>query len=185
MLKLSKGRPAATAIPLPYAGAVIFIRPATAFEVDIAAANAARVLAGLVEGEGAAALALDVLGDEFRRADFTTRGWIDAAAQRVALLELATLCSESWAGIVDGDGKPVQTPTRDYLALLLRDGECARRVAAAIHAKVHDEVAEGNASAASLNGAAGAAEATAPSAAGMAVPAPTGGEAPAASAAPK
>lgn len=172
------------AVPLP-GGAVIFVRPATSFEVDIAAANAARTLTGLIEGQEAAAVALDVLGDEFRQADFTTRSWLDAAAQRVALLELATFCAEKWDGVADEDGKPIEHPTREYLALLLRDSECALRIAAAIRARVHDEISEGNALAASPSGAAAADAATAPTVEGTQVPAPTDGADKTASVAPK
>lgn len=162
-LKIRKGRPSASAVLLP-GGAVVFVRPATSFEVDRAGNAAARMLAGLVEGQNAAATALNLLGDEFREADFTTRSWLDAAAQRIALLELATLCVERWEGIVGDDDRPIEKPNQETLALLLRDSECARRISNAVNARVHQEIAEGNASAASPDGAVKAADATAPSA---------------------
>jgi hypothetical protein len=184
MLILRKGRPEAAAVPLP-GGAIIHVRPATAFEVDLAAAGAGRMLAALVDGQDAAAAALEILGDEFRHADFTTKAWLEAAAQRLALLELATACCQRWEGIADETGALIERPERQHLALLLRDTECARRISEAIRTRVHDEVAEGNASAASPNGAAKAAEAIAPNAAAMTAPAPTDGADGTASAVPK
>jgi hypothetical protein len=184
MLKLRRGRLAATAVPLP-GGAVIFIRPATAFEVDRAAIGAERMLAGLVEGQTAAASILDVLGDEFREADFTTRGWIAAAAQRIALLELAAICAERLDGVIDDNDRPITVPGKEVLVLLLRDAECGRRIATAINARVHEEVAEGNASAVSPDGAAKAAEDIAPAVAPMTPPAQAAASAPPESAAPK
>lgn len=163
MLKVRKGRPEPTAVPLG-GGAVAFVRAATAFEVDLAIAGTTKITAGLIEGEEAAALATDLLGEEFAGADFTTRTWIEAAAQRVALLELSMLCTSRWEGIVDENDAPVAAPTKEIMALLLRDNDIAARFNAAIRAKVHEEIAEGNASAASLSGGAAAASSSAPTA---------------------
>lgn len=185
MIKLTKGRPAASAVPLQ-GGAVVFVRPATAFEADIAGVGAAKIMAGLVEGREAAAAALDILGDEFRETDFTSRPWIEAAAQRIALIELAALCCESWEGVADETGAPLTGhPSKEHLALLLRDTECGRRISGAIYARVHDEVAEGNGLAASPDGAAKAAEPTATNAAETISPVAAAPEAQTASAVPK
>lgn len=184
MRMLSKRRPKAVTIPLGE-GEFVNIRPATSFEVDIAAASAAAVLAGLIESGEAAAEALDILGDEFRQADFTTRAWIEAAAQRLTLLELATVCCEGWAGQCGEDGKPIEKPDRGSMALLLRDSVASRKIAEVVNSRVHEEIKEGNGSAASPSGVARAAEATAPDAARKASDAPTAGAAPSADAVPK
>jgi hypothetical protein len=163
MLKLSKGRPKAIPIMLG-GGAVAFVRPATSFEYDLAIAGMATISAGLIRGEEAAVHATNILGEEFTGADFTTKVWIEAAAQRIVLLELALLCTESWDGVVDDSDAPIPVPTKETLALLLRDNETAMRFNATIKSKVHEEIAEGNASAASPNGAAAAAFNSAPTA---------------------
>lgn len=173
MLKLRKGKPKASPVPLG-GGAVLFVRPATAFEVDAAYAAAFKLAAGLIEGEAAAETASAILGEEFQRADFTQHGWIDAMAKRIATLELAVLCNDGWLGVADEDGKPIETPTREWLALLLRDREVAVRVDAAINARVHEEIAEKKGSATLPNGGVAVVDPTAPGAGASGANAPTG-----------
>lgn len=172
MLKLHKGRPSAVPVILG-GGAVAFVRPATAFEIDLALAGTEKLVAGLVEGEESAMLATSLLGEEFQSADFTTRRWIDAASQRIALLELANLCTQSWNGIADDAGEPISSPTRETLAILLRDNEIAMRFNKAIKSKVHEEIAEGEELPVSQDGGAGIQDGAQP-AVPTATPAPSG-----------
>jgi hypothetical protein len=150
MLQVRKGHPPAVAVPLG-GGAVAMVRPATAFEYDLAVARAGKLLAGLIESQESATLALEGLGQEFAGADFTSEEWLNAAAQRTALLELATLCVTSWTGVVDETGAAIE-PSREILALVLRGNQAARAIRLAIEADVNVELAEGNASATSPNG---------------------------------
>jgi hypothetical protein len=152
MLKLRKGRPEPIPVPLG-GGAIASVRPATSFEVDLAIAGAGKLLFGLVQSQESASLAAEVLGEEFASADFTSKEWLDAAAQRIALLELANLCVESWTGVVDGDDNVIEKPSRQTLALVLRSNEAAMRIRAAIQSSVNVETSEGNALGASPNGA--------------------------------
>lgn len=154
MLKLRKGRPAAIAVPLG-GGAVAMVRPATAFEYDLAAAGARKLLAGLIESRDSAALVVDILGEEFVGANFTDSAWLQAAALRVTLLESALLCVASWDGVVDESDQPIEKPSREMLALLLRDGVVAKSIRDAIESRVNLETAEGNGLPGSLTGAPG------------------------------
>lgn len=161
MLDLTRGRPVAVPVALG-GGAVAFVRPATAFEVERAAAFVRIHLAGLIAAEDAAALAAQALGEEFAGADFADPQWQAAAADRLALLELATLCLESWTG-VGVDGAAVE-PSREAIGLLLRDPVISRLVRAAIEVGVHRERDEGNGSPVSPPGAGEAEATTAPNA---------------------
>jgi hypothetical protein len=136
MLDLTRGRPVAAPVPLG-GGAVAMIRPATAFEVDKAGAQVRIWLAALVEAEDAAARLSDALGEEFAGADFAAPEWRAAVADRLALLELASLCIQSWSGVGIGD-EPVE-PSREAIALLLRDAVLSQRIRAAIERGIHVE----------------------------------------------
>jgi len=160
-LILHKGRPAARAVPLG-GGAIAYIRPATSFECDLAVTGATKILAGLTAGAEAAEAAVQLLGEEFMGADFTQGPWIDVAAQRIALLELATLCCARWEGVCAEDGTAIEVPTREWLALVLREPTISVLIRAAVHARVNEERAEKNGSAALPNGGAAAVEASAP-----------------------
>lgn len=163
MLTLRKGLPAAVTVPLP-GGAAILVRPATAFEIDMAMAGVARMLTGLIEGSEAAAAVITIIGGEFTEPEFASKAWRDAAAQRLALLELATMCTERLIGVADDNGPIEGRPDKAQLAMLLRDNECAKRINQAISARVHDESAEGEGLPVSPNGAAKAGDPIAPSA---------------------
>lgn len=140
MLDLTKGQP--SAVPVPLGGdAVAMIRPATSIEVDRAAAVVQAQLAGLIAAEDAAALIAAALGEDFYGADFTDPKWQAAAAQQLALVELAALCVENWTGIAV-DGIAVE-PSRETVALLLRDPTTSQRVKMAIETRIHREIAEG------------------------------------------
>jgi hypothetical protein len=152
--RLSSSIPPERAIPLG-GNATLWVRPAEMFEQIEAEQNAVQLLAGLITGQDAAMRATAMLGRQFRDADFTDRAWAVAAQQCILLLELATLCATRWEGVLGDDDKPIEKPTREYLALLLRDCEAAKLVSAALHAKIHEEISEKNGSAASLNGGAG------------------------------
>jgi hypothetical protein len=141
MLLLRKGRPPAINVPLG-GGAFAMVRPATTFETDLAIAKAGELLAGLIDSGESASAAVAILGDEFGNADFTTPVWVNNAAQRVALLELGMLCIESWSGVGDEDENSIEFPTRETLALLLRNSATARRVGDAINGQVNIETAE-------------------------------------------
>jgi hypothetical protein len=136
------------------------VRPATSFEVDRASYAVNRILTGLVAGEDAAMMAALVLGPEFQAPDFTKEEWRQAAAQRFALLDLAVECIEGWEGIVGDDEQPL-SPSREAVALLLRDAEISARIRMVINSSVHAELEEKNALAASPNGGAATDENTA------------------------
>jgi hypothetical protein len=143
MLEIRKDRPAAAPVLLG-SGAVIRIRPATSFEVSQAQASATRLLIGLRAGHDAARTAAAAFGEEFEGADFDKPEWFDAAAQRIAALELVMLCHDGWSGICDDAGQEITEVSRELVALLLRDPTIAHRIARAIEAPVHEERAEGN-----------------------------------------
>lgn len=168
-IKIRAGKPKATRLDFGE-GVVIIVRPATAFEVDLAKAAIVKLIAGLVAGETAAMLAASVLGEEFRSADFTRDDWRSAASNRLALVELAALCIEGWEGFVDEDDQPLPLD-RVNIALVLRDEGIARRVGDCLQAAVYERVAEKNALSASPNGAVKAGNDTAPIAAPPATPA--------------
>ena len=163
MLQLREGPPEPIVIKLAD-GVTVTARAATAFEADLAVARTGKVLAGLIQGRDSAALAVDLLGQEFTGADFTAPGWLDAAARRIVLIDLAVTCVSAWSGIVDGAGNAIEKPTRSTLALLLRSAATAQIIEEAIRSEVNKEVAEGNGLAASPSGAAAADENTAQSA---------------------
>src|SRR5262245_45663139 len=111
MLKLSRGKPATTKVPLG-GGAFLRVRSATSFEVERAAASTAILLAGLKESQQAAQAAAAALGEEFEQADFTQEDWMRAAAEQLSLLELLVLCQEGGEGepILDDQDNPVPEP---------------------------------------------------------------------------
>lgn len=152
--RLSSSIPEERAIALG-GGATLWVRPAEMFEQIEAEQNAIQLLAGLITGQDAAMRATAMLGRQFRDADFTDRAWSMAAQQCILLLELATLCATRWEGVLGDDDKPIAKPTREYLALLLRDCGAAKLVSEALHAKIHEETSEKNGSAALPNGGAG------------------------------
>jgi hypothetical protein len=142
MLNIATGRPSAIAVPLG-GGAVWRLRPASAFEAHRAGAAAGIMLAGLIESEDAAALAIAALGEQYEGADFQQAEWKSAAARDLALIELAVICSEGWDGVAIGK-QPIE-PTRQNIALLLRDVHVNDKVYKALNAGIHEEIAEGNA----------------------------------------
>ncbi len=159
MLNLRKGLP--RAVPVALGGdAIAMVRPATALEVARATATVSTQLAGLIAAEDAAALVAAALGEEFAGADFTDPEWVAAASQQLALVELAVFCVESWDGVAVDD--TLVSPTREILALLLRDSVIAAKIRAAIEANVHEAQAEGEGSPVSPPGAGAAGESTAP-----------------------
>lgn len=143
MLKLCRDMP--KAIPVPLGGSAVWrVRPATSFEVDLAAAEAARVIAGLLTGADAARTVALALGDEFNGADYADESWRVAASHRISLIELLVLCGEpTWEGVVDDDGAKIPGPTRELIALLLRDAEIEKRLHTSISSAVHTEYDEG------------------------------------------
>jgi hypothetical protein len=159
-LQLRGGSPEPITVKLA-GDAAVTVRPATAFEFDLAVARAGKLLAGLVQSRESAANAVDLLGAEFDEADFTSEGWLHAAAQRLMLIDLATQCVSGWTGIIDEAEQPIEKPTRATLALLLRSAITANLVEAAVRREVNKEIQEKNASAASPTGGAAAADNTA------------------------
>lgn len=170
MLKLSAAVPPEIPVPLG-AGAVLYVRPAEYFEHVEAERRAFVLLLGLIEAQDSAREIEAALGRQFRGADFTVESWRITAAQCLALIELATLCATRWHGVVDERGETIAAPTREWLALLLRDHDVATRVALALRARIHREVAEGEGSPASPPGGAGTTDG-ARNANGSAKPAP-------------
>lgn len=161
MLQLREGNPEPVTVKLA-GDAWAKVRPAMAFERDLAVGRTGKLLAGLIQSADAASLAADLLGAEFVTADFTEPGWLDAAAHRIVLIDLATTCVTEWGGIVDQSGTPIEKPTRATLALLLRSAPTAHAIEDAMQREVNAEIAEKNGLAASPNGEAAADEPTAP-----------------------
>lgn len=158
MIRVSKAKPVAQRID--YGSAHLMVRPATAFQADLAGAAIGSTVLALATGEQAAVEVSLAIGDDLKLVDAPSEGWKGAVANRLALIELALVCIESWDGFVDEDDRPLEL-TRENIALVLRDVRLAQRVAAIINASIHEEAEEKNAFAPSLNGEAGAAEDTA------------------------
>jgi hypothetical protein len=156
------------------AGASLKVRPATAFEFDLAVARTANLLAGLINSADAAKSAADALGSSFASVDFMDPAWASAASRRLNLIDLATTCVTEWSGIVDDAGKPIEMPNKGALSLLLRSAPAAKLIENAIFSEVNREFEEKNGSAASPNGAAAAADNTAAPAETSAPNAPEG-----------
>ena len=159
-------------------GATITLRPATTAEHHAAMAAVERIVAAILRGEEAAETAgLDAFalgGDD---------DLADGLRQHLVAVELGARVILSWTGIGDEDGNPVE-PSRAAILALCRDPTVARRITAAALAPYHRRVAEGNASAASPNGAGEAAKTTAEAAEPPASPAPPADAATAAPSAP-
>lgn len=172
MLLLQNKLPAAAEIALG-AGASVSVRAATMFEMDLAVAKASKMLAGLIAARESATIAADFLGVEFDGADFNEPEWVEAAAKRIILIELAVACVTGWTGFADEAGNPIEKPSRATLALLLRSPDAARRIEAALRADINVELDEKNGSAASLTGEAAADATIAQSADEPTSPAPT------------
>lgn len=143
-------------------GVYVNVRPATRAEMHIAAIKTTALVTAARIGAEAMTQLCEACGvaepDEDR-----TDELLEALAYRVSMIELAVLCIEDWHGIGDADGNPVP-PTREWIALLLRELDASSKIDAAINARIHLEVDEGNGSPASPNGAAAAGENTAPTA---------------------
>jgi hypothetical protein len=143
MLKLRSS--AAPIIPVSLPGGALWrLRAATTFEVDGAIAESTRVLAGLRAAGECAEQAAAILGEEFRGADFLEDKWLAAAAEQLAIIMLADACTESWHGMGDEAGNPIEKPAREHVVIALRDPVICRSVKAALYAGVHAEQAEKN-----------------------------------------
>jgi hypothetical protein len=150
MLIVESGPP--KPIPVPLGGGAIWrLRPATSFEVTLAAAAASRVGAGLAVGEDAVEAAAALLGDEFRGGDFTNKDWVAALVDRLVLAELALKCSAGWDGVCDTSKAPLVVD-RGSVAMVLRDPRISRLVSAAVNSRVHIESADEKKSPASPSG---------------------------------
>jgi hypothetical protein len=160
MLQLST-KPTPTKTVNLAGGATVAVRPATTFEFDLAVARAGKLLAGLIQSHESAASALDYLGSDFIDADFTAPEWLEAAAKRIILIDLAVACVVSWSGFVDDGGRIIESPSRPMLALLLRSASSSRPIENAIRADINVEFDEKNALGASPTGEAPAADNTA------------------------
>jgi hypothetical protein len=152
-------------------GGIIYVRPADTVEHYRAVASINNLVAGLSDGQSAAASIEAILGKSFANADFSDPGWIAAIAERLVLIKLTVLCAEKWTGVFTKDGRPAEL-NEASIAALLRDQTIARRVNLAITAPIHAEQVEGNGSAASPSGGAAADQATAVPAAPPDRPAP-------------
>lgn len=160
MLKLSKEQPAAQRVDLG-GGAHAMIRPATSLDVDRARLKIERTLYDVRRGQDTHNAMLSLFGMEtVDEADDVT---LEALARKMATLELALLCLESWEGVGNSEGVPAEV-NFENLAILLRDHGIYTRIWVALNEQVHRVYEEGNASSASLNGAGQAEEATAPTA---------------------
>lgn len=142
MIKVRKGKPLPFPVPLK-GGAAIILRPAESFQVEFAKQRVAKLLAGLLDAEDSASMAMMILGDEFEHANFHEAAWVEAAARRLSLLELATMCVVSWSGFIGEDDEPLEL-SQQNIALVLRDPTTAETLERALNAGVHEELAEKN-----------------------------------------
>lgn len=141
MLKIRRGPAPVHVVALP-GGATWSLRPASQFEVEEATARCRNTLVALVLASECAEDAAQLMGEEFRAVDFADPAWQAAAAEHMAAVELATLCSVAWSGIVDENEQPIPEPTREFVVQLLRDTTIAELVKPALFRGVHEELAE-------------------------------------------
>lgn len=162
MLTIKSGKPDAIVIPLG-AGAVWRVRPATSFEVTLAQIRAGELTRAMAESQDAVERLEQALGDEFDVPNFAERAWTAAAADRLVLLELLTICSEGWSGVelADGDNVTELPHDKTSIAMVLREPKFASLAAAAVYSPIHVEVADEKKSVASPIGGAATDEATA------------------------
>lgn len=163
MLRIKSGKPEAIAIPLG-GGAVWRVRPATSFEVTLAQIRAGELTGRMAESQDAVERLEQALGDEFDVPNFAEKAWTAAAADRLVLLELLTICSEGWSGVelTEGDSVTELQHNKTSIAMLLREPKFAGLAAAAVYSPIHIEVADEKKSQASPTGGAATEEATAP-----------------------
>jgi hypothetical protein len=134
------------------AAAWIELRPATALEYYEARERTRPLIAGMLLGRRSEdALAL-ILGAEFgERQGSDDVAFAAAASERLALIELATLCATAWSGVANADGSPAALD-RVNIARLLRMPAYADRVSAVVNRAFYERRAEGNAFAALPSG---------------------------------
>lgn len=162
MLRVRKARPEGIKVSLP-GGAFAMVRPATAAEVDRASAEVRALVAGAAASADSLALVSLALGEEFSVVDLAEPGRLEQVGRGLMRLKLAHLCCESWSGIGDENGAPLELCIEN-LALLLREARIAAAFDAAVERAIHVEAEEKNASAASPSGGAAAATVIAPNA---------------------
>lgn len=170
MLKIGKGKPKAAPVVLAD-GAVVWVRPATSLEVEVASTRARDIVIGLAAGQAASMTAADLLGEDFAGVDFADKHWAEAVVSRLITVELAVVCTERWSGLVDeaGDDLPL---SRGALTLLMQDPKYSELICNAINSVVHQEYAEQKKSQASPSGGAAGDENTVATAGSPTVPAP-------------
>lgn len=151
--------------------AIIRLRATTTFEVEEASARVARQMAAMIAGSADAARLATLIPD-FDIGDMADENRLAAVQRRLLLIDLVALCNDGWSGIVDADDNPLPSPPEPaWIALLLDDPGMAAACERAVYARVHEEVAEGNALPASPHGGAQAGNAPAPTAVPVAPPA--------------
>lgn len=174
MLRIKSGKPEAIAIPLGD-GATWRVRPATSFEATLAQIRAGELTRAMAESQDAVERLEQALGDEFDVPNFAEKAWTAAAADRLVLLELLTICSEGWSGVELGDDASVtELPhNKTSIAMLLRDPNFASLASRAVYSPIHAEVADEKKLQASPTGGAATGEATALTADGAKSAAPS------------
>lgn len=165
VMMIKSGKPEAIVIPLGD-GAVWRVRPATSFEVTLAQIRAGELTRAMSESQDAVERLEQALGDKFDVPNFAEKAWTAAAADRLVLLELLTICSEGWSGVELSEGEFVtELPhNKTSIAMLLREPKFASLAAAAVYSPIHIEVADVKKSLASPTGGAATDEAIAPTA---------------------
>jgi hypothetical protein len=142
MLRIKSGKPEAIAIPLG-GGANWRVRPATSFEVTLAQIRAGELTGRMAESQDAVERLEQALGDEFDVPNFAEKAWTAAAADRLVLLELLTICSEGWSGVeLEGDSVTELPHDKTSIAMVLREPKFASLAAAAVYSPIHVEVAD-------------------------------------------
>lgn len=170
MLQIGKGKPKATPVMLAE-GAVVWVRPATSLEVEVASTRARDIVFGLAAGAAAAMSAAELLGEEFEVVDFKDKHWAEAVVSRLITVELAVVCCEKWTGLVDSLGAELPL-SRGALTLLMQDPKYSEMICTAINSVVHQEYVEQKKSQASPSGGAKGDASTAATAAQPTAPAP-------------
>jgi hypothetical protein len=159
-LKLSSGKPRARRVEIG-GDVALMLRPATYPESIEAAERMLPLIAGLRDGSDAAVALAGLLGDEFAGAVWGDAA-LNAAAHKLALIELVVLCCEGIEGqLVGEDDKPIamtlgegEAIDKATAALLLRDPMIGRVLRAVIEGPLHEAIAEKKGSAPSPGGAA-------------------------------
>jgi hypothetical protein len=172
-LRLNAGKPKARRVEIG-GGVALLLRAATYGEAMEAAERIQPLIVGLRDGSDAAIELGDLLGEEFAGAVWSEAA-LNAAAHKLALVELIVLCCEGIEGeLIGTDDVPIDKIDSAIAALLVRDSVISRSLRAVIEGPLHEVLAEKKESGPSPNGVAARPD-TAPDAGSPAPRAPAAG----------